>query len=491
MPAEIVPGVLHITAATGGGADRYIRDLAAASTSRPHYVLHVGADVDVLENVGARRFAPLRAIGSGESDAAALTRWARSSGIGIAHLHGVDARCRTRLAALQSAAPMPYLVTLHDLQFVNPRAFDAAGMPEPDPDWILAIEPMLERAATVIVPSAFILDIALACAPRICATAIAPGLASATSPPIPATPTTFAAQAPSHIVAVVGAVGPHKGSGVLDALAHALTGSDVGIVVIGYTDTRLERGWVVPGSLYVHGAYADGALAGWLAAYRVETVLFPNRLPESFSYTLSEVWSAGLPVIVPDQGALGERVARDGGGWLLPPGFEADDAAALLVWLASPEGAADHDRVKSRISPSDALRLPTLEAMSREIDALYARFAPSLSETPDPGAARDALTPLLAANLDGFEFRKELINLTSELDQTTSRLAEAMQWNEKLERDGTAWAAKLEADIAELKREIERLGAENRVLTEQKTAFDLLPEMVRKYLLRRAVRARR
>ena len=77
--------------------------------------------------------------------------------------------------------------------------------------------------------------------------------------------------------------------------------------------------------------YEDGTLAAWLAAYRTETVLFPNRLPESFSYTLSEVWSAGIPVIVPDHGALGDRVERDGGGWLLPAGFDGDEAAAL--WL--------------------------------------------------------------------------------------------------------------------------------------------------------------
>ena len=143
-------------------------------------------------------------------------------------------------------------------------------------------------------------------------------------------PAEFTAQAPRHIVAVVGAIGPHKGSGVLEALATALHGTDIGIVVIGYTDTQLARGWLVPGRLYVHGPYLDTALAGWLAAYGAEVVLFPNRLPESFSYTLSEVWASGLPVIVPDAGALGERVARHGGGWRLPAGFDGAEAARFL-----------------------------------------------------------------------------------------------------------------------------------------------------------------
>jgi hypothetical protein len=128
--------------------------------------------------------------------------------------------------------------------------------------------------------------------------------------------------------------------------------------------------------------------------------------------------------------------------------------------------------------------------MSRDVDALYARFGLPPSDSADPGAASNALTPLLATNLDGFAFRKELVKLTNELGETTTRLAEQRQWSEKLERDATAWAAKLEADITELKRELERLGAQNRVLAEHSAALDLLPQGIRKYLLRRALRAR-
>lgn len=480
--AESAAAVLHITAAAGGGADRYIRDLAA-NTPRRHYVLHVSSGTIVVEDIGAGRFMPLYNLSVAGADVDPLRHWLELSGIGILHMHGVDDACRAHLDALLRARAMPYVVTLHDLQFVNRRAFDSDGMPEPEADWIVEIGPTLERAATVIAPSAFILDVALACAAGIRATVIPPGLRAGSPGAIPDTPPDFAARTPKHVVAIAGAVGPHKGSGLLASLATALKDSDIGIVVIGYTDTQATRGWLAPGVVYVHGAYEDGTLAAWLAAYRVETVLFPNRLPESFSYTLSEVWAAGVPVIVPDQGALAERLKKDGGGWLLPAGFDGDEAAALLVWLSSAEGAAEHARVKSRITRGDARRIPTLEAMSRDVDALYARFGLPPPDSADPGAASDALTQLLATNLDGFAFRKELVKLTSEL-------TEARQWSEKLERDASAWAAKLEADITELKREIERLGAQNRVLADHSAALDLLPQGIRKYLLRRALRAR-
>ncbi|MEO8304399.1 MAG: glycosyltransferase family 4 protein [Betaproteobacteria bacterium] len=483
--------VLHITSAAGGGSDRYIRDLAA-STRRPHYLLHASTGTDVLEALGAGHFAPLRNFTSTESDTGPIARWLQQSDIGILHLHGVDQVCRAHFDALQRARALPYLVTLHDLQFVNPRAFAGAGMPEPDAEWIGAIHSTLERAAMVIAPSAFILDVALVCAPGIRATVIPPGLGAPRVGGIPSTPTDFAAHAPRHVVAIVGAVGPHKGSGMLQPLAAALRDSDIGIVVIGYTDTHLSRGWLVPGAVYVHGPYEESALAGWLGAYGVETVLFPNRLPESFSYTLSEVWAAGVPVIVPDQGALGERVERDGGGWLLPAGFDGDEAAALLVWLASPEGAAECARVKSKIAPGDAQRIPTLEAMARDTDALYERFGLPPSDAEGVAGTTEALAPLLAANLDGFAFRKELIKLSSELAIDRARLAEALSWNEGLERNAAAWSAKLEADIVELKTEIERLGVESRESASLKAACErFLPRFARSYLSRWALRARR
>ena len=109
--------------------------------------------------------------------------------------------------------------------------------------------------------------------------------------------------------------------------------------------------------------------------------------------------------------------------------------------------------------------------MADSINALYDRFA-----AVSPGAAHDdaaaALAPLLAVNLDGFRFRDELVALTNEITQT---------------RD---WMAKLERDIATLNTEIARLGEDNRRLADDKAAFDLLPDVLRKFLLRKVFRAR-
>jgi glycosyltransferase involved in cell wall biosynthesis len=509
-----LPAILHLSSAAGGGADRYVRDLARDS-ARQHYLWHTGAGLDVIEDLAARRFFPLAetvSLAAGD----ALARFARSARLGLLHLHAVDAASRARITRLVSLTGLPFVATLHDLGFLDERAFDADGMPAPDPGWTRAVATVLGAAATVIAPSEFIAAAASAQLPGVSPVVIAPGIetavASATPPGATALPPAYKAHAPAYAIAVIGAIGPHKGSGLLAPIAEALAGSNVGIVVIGYTDAQRTPGWSIPGRLWIHGAYEHTLLPAWLAAYRVRAVLFPNRLPESFSYTLSEAWAAGVPAIVPQDGALGERVARHGGGFVLPAGFAAVDAARLLLRLFSAAGTDERLRVQSQLQRPDPDRVPTLEAMNRAVDLLYARFAAPAPATPgaaDPaagtGAAQSAdptaaLAPMLAANLDGFTFRPELMRLAGELaaarEMLSARefelanvradLAAAKLWAEKSAGDIAeirAWAAKLEADVGTLNGALARAQ-------ESEALFLRLPEPVRNLMLKRARRGR-
>jgi hypothetical protein len=279
------------------------------------------------------------------------------------------------------------------------------------------------------------------------------------------------------VVAVVGAIGPHKGSDLLVALDALLRDSDIAIVVVGYIDRQITPGWLGE-RLYVHGAYDEDQLAGLLRAYGAELVLFPNPVPEAFSYALSEVWAAGIPALVPPEGALAERVSRHDGGWLLPAGFDAAVVDATLRRLLS--DAAELARVKSRLTLPDAGRVPTLDAMTRSLDALYAQFG----IPPGPvDAASPQVQKLLAANLDSALFRQELVRLADDFSRTR---AEARHWIAKLEGDIAALQATLTAEVEERRR----LGQENVQLGIHKKAFDLLPEIIRKLLLKKIVDAR-
>jgi len=217
-------------------------------------------------------------------------------------------------------------------------------------------------------------------------------------------------------------------------------------------------------------------------------------MPESFSYTLSEVGAAGIPAVVPDNGALGERMSKSGWGWRLPAGYDAAHAADFLRQIFSADRAAERVRVQSAIDPHDPVRIPSLAAMSHEIDALYERFGMPDANGRDAAAAKEALDPLLAANLDGFAFRKELIRLASEVVALKAALIQASPWAAKLEHDiseAQSWARKLEHDIDVLKADGKLQFEENRRLADDKAAFDQLPRLVRKLLIKKAFRARR
>ena len=150
-------------------------------------------------------------------------------------------------------------------------------------------------------------------------------------------------------IAVLGAVGPDKGARRLERLVALVRSArlPVRFVLIGYMD--VEKGpWQSDDAvLTVHGRYEPRDLPDLLAQYRVRLVAFPSAGPETFSFTLSEAWAAGLPVIVPPFGALAERVADTDAGWLWTDAEWRDEA----------QDAGAHGRAcRTRRTPARSLR---------------------------------------------------------------------------------------------------------------------------------------
>ncbi len=119
-------------------------------------------------------------------------------------------------------------------------------------------------------------------------------------------------------VAVIGAIGVAKGFDVLldcarDAVARALP---LGFVVIGHTidDARL----MATGRAFVTGPYEPGEAEALIRAQDAAIAFVPSVVPETWCFTLTEAWRAGLRVVAFDLGAQAERVRGTGGGTLLP-----------------------------------------------------------------------------------------------------------------------------------------------------------------------------
>jgi glycosyltransferase involved in cell wall biosynthesis len=482
------PAILHVTSLLGGGVDRHVRDIARG-VARPQLVWHAGDGADVIEDPRARRFFPLARDAVGE----ALARWLRGRRVGLVHLHQLASAPRERAEWACRALSAPRVTTLHDILFLRPDAFAAPDPLAPDPAWLAGTSRVLRESAAVLAPSRWLADLARAHVPGLAPEVIPNGSRAAEEGGTTAAPAPGIA---GRVVALLGAIGPHKGGDLVHEVARRLEGTDIVLVVIGYLENRFHPGWEIPGRLYVHGAFPESEAGALLRAYGARLVLMPGRVPESFSYALSDAWSAGVPVLAAPAGALAERIGAHGGGWLLPEGFDAAAVASAIRELAGGAREAERARVQSLLARPDPARIPPLDAMTRSLDALYARFGIDPAAPADAGDAR--IQALLAANLDGALFRPELARLAEELAQATAALEATRARGEAFEAEARGWIAKLEADVRALQEALRRAGAERDALATEadrlrlaQEALDRLPSPVKRLLLKLAFDARR
>jgi hypothetical protein len=111
-------------------------------------------------------------------------------------------------------------------------------------------------------------------------------------------------------VASIGAIGPHKGSDVLLALArHAVSHDlDIEYSVIGYSD---QDAAMKAAGVNVTGAYAsEDEVIEHLKEIQPDLVFIASVWPETYCYTLSIPIALKLPIMVFDLGAQGERAAE-------------------------------------------------------------------------------------------------------------------------------------------------------------------------------------
>jgi len=76
--------------------------------------------------------------------------------------------------------------------------------------------------------------------------------------------------------------------------------------------------------IVIHGNYVQADICGMLRRDGIDLALILPRCDETFCFTLSEAWLAGIPVIASCRGALVERCQKSGAGLLVN-----DDEAAL------------------------------------------------------------------------------------------------------------------------------------------------------------------
>jgi GT2 family glycosyltransferase/glycosyltransferase involved in cell wall biosynthesis len=411
-------GVLHIIHHHGGGTESHVRALIDASRSeRRHFLAAAVGDAWQVEEHRAdgsmASYALTRA--SDELWRDFLAAICASFGIGLVHLHNISA-CREGLLEAVDGLGLPFGYTVHDVNFGCPtitfldatghfcgvvtdagvcRRCLAAQPPFAGIDivtWRARHAELVARAAFLVAPSQWAADTFARYfqrRPQVIAHGPAAGAAD-DGAPVDALPMP---RDGAHVVAVLGAVGPDKGARRLERLVDIARErkANVRFVLIGYLDRR-HGPWQSDDRVFtVHGRYRPQHLSGLLRDYGVDLVLFPSAGPETFSYTLSEAWAAGQPVLVPPIGALAERVRAHDAGFVMTDEQWRDEAEMF----ARIESLLAGDESRLRIAAGKrAAGVPqqTAAGMAAATLALY-----DAASVVDGTAAAGAVIPTVAS----------------------------------------------------------------------------------------------
>jgi GT2 family glycosyltransferase/molybdenum cofactor biosynthesis enzyme MoaA len=168
-------------------------------------------------------------------------------------------------------------------------------------------------------------------------------------------------------IAYIGGLGPNKGRDLFYNLASAKEfEGKVAWSIFGISDLHSKPGYYARHNVHIYGLYNGfDELKTLIDEERVNVILFPSVCPETYSYTLSEAWAMGIPVIVSGLGALKERVEKHGGGWVVN-GSDLDDFKAKIIELLnSPE---DYSEKKREVM---AMLLKSVAEMAEEYRCLY------------------------------------------------------------------------------------------------------------------------
>lgn len=140
-------------------------------------------------------------------------------------------------------------------------------------------------------------------------------------------------------VVVLGSLAPQKGRGLLEQLWPRIA-AEVELYLVGCGEEgELFRDQ--PG-VALTPSYRHDELADIMAAIKPEVGLLLSIWPETFSYTLSELWLLGIPVVATNLGSFADRIQEGVNGFLCPPQVEA--ITEKLRWIVAHRAVLDPPR---------------------------------------------------------------------------------------------------------------------------------------------------
>lgn len=185
-------------------------------------------------------------------------------------------------------------------------------------------------------------------------------------------------------VLIPGRMSLHKGLHLFEQILPSIAAC-AEVLLLGCGDfgkpfADLEHVRIVPD-------YANAELAAQVAEFRPDCALLLSVLPETFSYTLSEMQALGVPVLATELGAFAERIEHGTTGLLVEPA--ADAIIATLNGLSRDRSALERVRANLLNSP--------VRIAARMVEDYRALIAQTPTQTLRRGAAALIVTEFAGA----------------------------------------------------------------------------------------------
>jgi hypothetical protein len=442
--------LLHVVPLNTGGVDRFVRDVC--TIRRQDHILHVGAEETVLELVASREFFVFET-----AKLISSRLFTQRSAPRAVYAHSTLDPVRSVVLQLCRSFSSNFVVSLHDIDFVGDGVVDNERA---------ARHAFVRAAYARFAPSRFIANEARRVLPTVPLFVIENGVGRDALSPAKDYPVDMFKPPTRFATAVVGALGEHKGLSFLRNVAEALP-DDEKVILVGYADGQLEPGWLIPDRVWMTGVFEPKDLRAIFEAAATKLVFFPNRQPESYSYALSDSWIAGCAALVPDVGALCERINVSGAGWTYSRDASAQEVVREIL-LRLDEASTLSGQIREATSAlltaeqmveAIEAELPITTKLSQASRLNSVGLKPLNSHLPEKIATRSALEPHLSTTLMREEIRKLLAGLTFS-QQALGKLEEQLKILTKNYESRGDWIDKLGLDL-------ESITADNRVLNQK------------------------
>ena len=228
---------------------------------------------------------------------------------------------------------------------------------------------------------------------------------------VPSAATTPTPHEPTRVLMLGNILPEYKGFKVARAIHEADSDGEIEFHFLGAAPAEAADIGIV------HGRYRREEVADKIAEIAPSFVAIFSTWAETYCHTVTEAWQSGVPVLGSRLGAVGERISRYGGGWVV----DCDKPGEILGLVKELRG--DPDRYESVRRSASPANLRDVRDMGSDYRLLYKSLARKRSAVPGDDIVRIVVPPLKQASWGTVEARWRAL-----LDHTAvGRLADVVE----------------------------------------------------------------